>query len=310
MRHAEPVICICGATASGKSAVGFALAHRLDGEVISADAMAIYRGMNIGTAKPTVAEAGGIPVHLIDMVNPDEQFTVADFQQHALTCIQSIRARSRQPLIVGGTGLYVRALLDGFIIPPTDPSGALRQSLRMRLRREGAAALHAELARRDPEQAARTHPNDSVRILRALEICLLTGQTCAQARKASPHPDVTPSLRIGLHVEREALYARIDRRVCQMIEAGWLEEVERLLASGYNETAPGMRSLGYREIAQVLKGGLSLDEAIARIQQQTRRFAKRQLTWFRADPAVVWIEAQPDPADTAASIEAMLKRTV
>lgn len=308
MSHTLPVICICGPTASGKSAVGFALAERLQGEVISADAMAVYRGMDIGTAKPTAAEAGSTPVHLIDVVEPDEPFTVAEFQQRALQCVREIRRRGRQPIIVGGTGLYVRALLDGYVIPPTDPSGALRDSLRARLRKEGVARLHAELAQRDPEQAAHTHPNDAVRILRALEICLLTGRTCAEARHASPHPDVTPSVRIGLAIERETLYERIDRRVCQMVQAGWLDEVDRLLASGYNVNAPGMRSLGYREIVQVLQGELSVVEAIARIQQQTRRFAKRQLTWFRADPAVVWINAQAEPSTTAALVEALVQQ--
>jgi tRNA dimethylallyltransferase len=303
MRHFLPdVLAVVGPTATGKTEVGILLAEALGGEVISADCMAVYRGMDIGTAKPTPEQQRRVRFHLIDVCNPDEPFSVARFQQMALEAIRQIRQRGSLPLVVGGTGLYVKALLDGFHIPPAAANEALRQQLWQEAKREGSAALHARLKEVDLLAASRIHPNDAVRIIRALEVYQLTGRPISEWQRCQPPSEVGRVRRFGLTMPRELLYRRINERVERMISQGWLDEVRRLLEAGYAPDLPAIRSLGYGELVQVVQGRWELSEAIALIQRETRRFAKRQLTWFRADKHIEWIDASQGAEETARQI--------
>lgn len=296
------VLAVVGATATGKTEVGILLAETLGAEIISADCMAVYRGMDIGTAKPTPEQQRRVRFHLIDVCNPDEPFSVARFQQMALEAIRQIRQRGALPMVVGGTGLYVKALLDGFHIPPAAANEALRQQLWQEVRRLGSAALHARLQEVDQQAASRIHPNDAVRIIRALEVYHTTGRPISEWQRRQPPPEVGRVRRFGLTMPRELLYRRINERVEKMIAQGWLEEVRRLLEAGYSPDLSAMRSLGYGELVQVIQGKLLLQEAIALIQRETRRFAKRQLTWFRADKQIEWIDASQGAEEAARQI--------
>ncbi|MCS6830089.1 MAG: tRNA (adenosine(37)-N6)-dimethylallyltransferase MiaA [Armatimonadota bacterium] len=303
MRHFLPdVLAVVGPTATGKTDVGILLAEALGAEIISADCMAVYRGMDIGTAKPTPEQQRRVRFHLIDVCYPDEPFSVARFQQMALEAIRQIRQRGAMPLVVGGTGLYVKALLDGFQIPPSPANEALRQQLWQEAKRLGSAVLHARLQQVDPQAASRIHPNDAVRIIRALEVYHLTGQPISQWQRCHPPPEVGRARRFGLTMPRELLYRRINERVERMVAQGWLEEVRQLLQSGYSPHLPALRSLGYGELVQVIQGTLGLQEAVALIQRETRRFAKRQLTWFRADKQIEWIDASQGAEETVQQI--------
>lgn len=303
MRDLLPdVLAVVGPTATGKTDVGVLLAEALGAEIISADCMAVYRGMDVGTAKPTPEQQRRVRFHLIDVCNPDEHFSVARFQQMALEAIGHIRQRGALPLVVGGTGLYVKALLDGFHIPPAAANEALRQQLWQEARRLGSATLHARLQQVDPQAASRIHPNDAVRIIRALEVYHLTGRPISQWQQRQPPAEVGRARRFGLTLSRELLYRRINERVERMIAQGWLDEVRRLLEAGYDPHLPAMRSLGYAELVQVVQGKLPLQQAIALIQRETRRFAKRQLTWFRADKQIEWVDASQGADETARQI--------
>lgn len=296
------VLAVVGPTATGKTDVGILLAEALGGEIISADCMAVYRGMDIGTAKPTPEQQRRVRFHLIDVCDPDEPFSVARFQQMALEAIRQIRLRGALPLVVGGTGLYVKALLDGFHIPPAAANQALRQQLWQEAKRQGSAALHARLQEVDPLAASRIHPNDAVRIIRALEVYQVTGRPISEWQRCQPPPEVGKARRFGLTMPRDMLYRRINERVERMVAQGWLDEVRRLLEAKYDPHLPAMRSLGYGELIQVIQGRLELSEAIALIQRETRRFAKRQLTWFRADKHIEWIDASQGAEQTARRI--------
>lgn len=303
MREFLPdVLAVVGPTATGKTEVGILLAERLDGEIISADCMAVYQGMDIGTAKPSPAQRGRVRFHLIDVCRPDEPFSVAKFQQMALEAIEQIRQRGKLPLVVGGTGLYVKALLDGFQIPPTAADEALRRALWQEVKQKGSKALHEQLQKVDPQAASRIHPNDAVRIIRALEVYFVTGKPISEWQGRQPPPQVGRTRRFGLILPRDLLYRRINERVEQMIAQGWLDEVRRLIEAGYDPALPAMRSLGYAELVQVVKGKMNLDEAIPLIQRETRRFAKRQLTWFRADKQIEWIDASQGAEHAARQI--------
>lgn len=292
MSHSLPdVLAVVGPTATGKTEVGILLAETLGGEIISADCMAVYRGMDIGTAKPTLEQQRRVRFHLIDVCTPNEPFSVAQFQQLALEAIRQIRQRGALPIVVGGTGLYVKALLDGFHIPPAPAQEALRQQLWQEARKSGSAVLHARLQAVDPQAAARIHPNDAVRIIRALEVYHVTGRPISEWQQQHPPPEIGRARRFGLTMPREMLYTRINQRVEQMMAQGWLEEVRQLLEAGYSPELPAMRSLGYAQLVQVIQGKLPLDTAVSLIQRETRRFAKRQLTWFRADRQIEWIDA-------------------
>lgn len=303
MREFLPdVLAVVGPTATGKTDLGVLLAELLKGEIISADCMAVYQGMDIGTAKPSPEQRQRVRFHLIDVCRPNEPFSVAKFQQMALEAIEQIRGRGVLPLVVGGTGLYVKALLDGFQIPPTAANEALRRELWQEVRQGGSASLHARLQQVDPQAASRIHPNDAVRIIRALEVYFVTGRPISEWQSSQPSSQIGRARRFGLTLPREMLYRRINERVEQMIARGWLDEVRRLLEAGYDPALPAMRSLGYAELVQVVRGKMTLAEAVARIQRETRRFAKRQLTWFRAYKQIEWIDTSQGVEHTARQI--------
>jgi tRNA dimethylallyltransferase len=286
-----PIIALVGPTATGKTEVGIRLAEALDGEIISADSQAVYRGMDIGTAKPTTEERTRILFHLLDVADPDDRFTVARFVELAEVTLSDIRERQKQPLLVGGTGLYVKALLEGFGLTSTPADLDLRARLDAESAAHGAPALHRRLAEVDPAAASKIHPNDRIRIVRALEVFERTGEPMsAQHARDADIRVRRPSIRFGLTAPREELNERIDRRVDSMVLRGLVEEVQELLRRGYTSRNPPLRSLGYNEICGVLAGETTLTAAIEEIKRNTRRFAKRQLTWFRADPEIHWID--------------------
>lgn len=284
------VVAIVGPTAVGKTALSLRLALALGGEIVSADSRQIYRGMDIGTAKVTAAERALAPHHLIDVVAPDEELTLAHYRQLAAQAIEDIWARGRLPLLVGGTGLYVRALLEGWTVPEVPPDQDLRARLEARAAREGAQALHAQLQAADPAAAAQIDARNVRRVIRALEVYLATGRPISEQQRKQP-PDYAV-LRLGLTLEREALYARIDARVDQMMALGLEREVRDLVDRGYGFDLPAMSALGYQQLGQYLRGEVSLDEAVALIKRHTRRFVRQQYNWFRlSDVSIHWHQA-------------------
>ncbi|RDV84769.1 tRNA (adenosine(37)-N6)-dimethylallyltransferase MiaA [Ammonifex thiophilus] len=287
MKKLWPLVVITGPTATGKTAVGIEVALRLGGEIISADSMMVYKGMDIGTAKPSLEERKGVPHHLIDVVEPHEHFSVGAFQALARKLIEEIHSRGRLPLLVGGTALYIRAVIDGYTFP-VKADKELRQRLLKEAQEKGTAHLHAQLQAIDPRAAGKIHPHDRKRIVRALEIYYQTGKPPSEVMKKEPPPyDV---LMFGLNLPREELYRRIEQRVDAMLAAGLVEEVRRLLEQGVPPQATSMQGLGYKEIAAYLRGEISFEQAVYLIKRNTRRFAKRQLTWFRHDPRICWLD--------------------
>ena len=289
--ESAPPIVICGPTAAGKTDAALALAERIGGEIINADSMQVYVGMDIGTAKPSAIEQARVPFHLLDIATPDAQLTVAEWKNRAETAIADITARGKQVILCGGTGMYLRALLDNWSLAETPADPAIRAELQQELEADGLAVLRERLSEIDAESAARLHPNDAQRILRALEVYRATGRTLSdwQAEDRRAHSRRAAHL-FGLDLPRPALYERIERRVDSMIAAGLLAEVQFLLEKGYNKTHGPMRSLGYKEIIEHLEGATNLIEAVALIKQNTRRYAKRQQTWFRAEPGLNWLD--------------------
>ena len=286
------MIAIVGATATGKSELGMALAEALPGEIVNADALQVYRGFDIGTAKPGPEERARVPHHLIDILDPHERWSAGEFARRAREAADGIRERGRAPIVVGGSGLYLRALFEGISpIPPGDPE--VRSELRRRLEEEGLPALAAELARADPETAARLGAGDTQRVLRALEVALVSGRPLSSWIKEQPFgTQRVDAVRIGLTLPRTVLYDRIAGRVARMVELGWVEEVARLLARGLDPGLPAFQAIGYRQIVRHLEGEWSLEQAIGETVKATRRFAKRQETWFRREPDVTWFSAQ------------------
>ncbi len=282
------IVVICGPTGVGKTETAIDVCEATGGGIVGADSMQIYRHMDIGTAKPTTQEQARVRHDLIDVVDPDADFDAARYQRLADRAIRGLLTAGRLPVVVGGTGLYIRALLHG-IFPEGCGDPAVRQNLRQRLERKGAPALHRELTRCDPEAAERIHPNDALRIVRALEVFIATGRPLSdlQRRHGFRQRRYT-ALQIGLDIDRPELYRRIDRRVDQMIAGGLLDEVRSLLKKGYAPELKSMQSIGYRHMAAYLDGRLAWEEAVRTLKRDTRRYAKRQLTWFRADPAVHW----------------------
>jgi tRNA dimethylallyltransferase len=284
------VLAIVGPTAVGKTALSLQLGQALGGEIISADSRQIYRYMDIGTAKATPAERALLPHHLIDIVAPDGELTLAHYQRLATEVIESVWARGRLPLLVGGTGLYVQALLEGWTIPEVSPDLDLRARLTEEAQRLGYAALHATLTTVDPLAAQRIDARNVRRVIRALEVYYRTGQPISALQHKSP-PGYRV-LKIGLTMARAALYARIDVRVDRMIAQGLEAEVRGLVARGYADTLPSMSGLGYRQMGQYLRGEVALDEAVALIKHHTRRFVRQQYTWFRLDDTSIhWLDA-------------------
>jgi len=288
------LIIISGPTCSGKSALAVELASIVGGEIINADSMQVYRGMDIGTAKLTISERKGIPHHLIDIINPDQEFNAALFLVHTLPIIKDLHSKKIPIIVVGGTGLYVRALLGGlFNCPPSDVE--LRQNLWEECEKQGPSFLYEKLSRLDKNAADRIHPMDKVRIIRALEVIHLTGYKFSElTRKHGFSNKIFTSLNLCLHVDRHILYKRINRRTISMVDSGFINEVEVLLKMGYDSSLKSMQAIGYRHIVGYLKDKGNFNETIRLIQRDTRRYAKRQLTWLRADPDIFWVN--PDDA--------------
>jgi len=296
------LLAIIGPTGVGKTEVGLLVAAALGGEIVSADSMQCYRGMDIGTAKSTGAQRARVPHHLIDVVEPDEPFSVATYQTLADAALEDIWQRGRQPLLVGGSGLYVRAVVDGLDFPIAPADADFRRRLLEEAKRVGREALHERLAAVDPEAAARIHPNNVKRVIRALEVHAQTGRPISQAWALDREKSSRYNTRqFGLQLARAELYRQIERRIDQMIADGLVAEVKALLARGYGEDLVSMKGLGYAQLAIYLRGRCSLEEAVRRLKRDTRRFAKRQLTWFRADPRIEWVDVAEvgGPAEAA-----------
>lgn len=289
----QPLLVIAGPTASGKTSLSIAMAKELNGEIISADSMQVYRGMDIGTAKVTPDEMEGVPHHLIDVVDPEEDWNVMLFQQQAKKAIQDIAKRGRLPIVCGGTGFYLRALLYDAQFDEEDGQPAVRKQLEEDMARWGSQILHERLREVDPISACRIHPHNEKRVIRALEYYMLHHEPISryneeQRRKPSPYE----LCYLVLTMNRSRLYERIDHRVDQMLEEGLVEEVQGLLARGAQESWVSMQGLGYKEIVPYLKGKCSLEEAVYILKRDTRHFAKRQLTWFRAEGDARWLDLE------------------
>ena len=288
------IICIAGPTASGKTALAVALAQALDGEVVSCDSMQVYKRMDIGTAKPTAEEMQGVPHHMLDVAQPWEDFSVSRYCQMASPIVDDILARGKTAIIAGGTGLYMDSLIRGNAFAPFPPE--IRETLETQADEAGMEAMLAWLGRVDPETAARLHLSDRKRILRALEVYLQTGQTITEHnRRTQALPPRYAPLWLGLDFsQRSQLYERIDQRVGQMLERGLLEEIRGLLSSGVPEKATALQAIGYKEFIAALNGHGTIDEAAAQVRQSSRRYAKRQLTWFRRNPSIHWLTRTPE----------------
>ena len=285
------ILVICGPTASGKTALAVELALRHHGEVVSADSMQIYRRMDIGTAKPTREEMRGVPHHMLDVADPEEDFSVARYVDMAAKCVDDILSRGKLPILAGGTGLYIDSLLSGRTFAPFQPDSLLRGQLEEQLRREGGAAMLSRLAQVDPDSAARLHPNDEKRIIRALEVYQSTGKTITQHNlETQAIPPRYDALTLALAFERrEDMWSRIDRRVDQMMDQGLVAEVQGLLDSGVPAKCTAMQAIGYKEMAAALLSGGDVRSAAEEIQLRSRQYAKRQLTWFRRNKAARWL---------------------
>jgi tRNA dimethylallyltransferase len=295
-----PIVVIAGPTGAGKTGLAIELAARFDAQIISADAVAVYRGMDIGTAKPDHEERSRIPHHLIDILNPDEPYDAARFAGDVSAIIQNLAKEGKNAFVVGGTGLYIKALLYG-LMEKGRSDKTVRDRLRCELEQKGAKAMHERLAALDPAAAQRIHVNDAFRIVRAMEICELTGRPAAALR--DEHGFSRPRYRalfFCLKLDRQTLYGRINRRVEQMVAQGLVGEVRSLMDKGCGPELKSMQAIGYRHMVRHVLGEISLDEAVSLTQRDTRRFAKRQLTWFAAMPGITWVE--PDKAELMAEL--------
>ncbi|MFG6115030.1 tRNA (adenosine(37)-N6)-dimethylallyltransferase MiaA [Halobacillus sp. MO56] len=281
------VVSVVGPTAVGKTKLGVEIAKRFNGEVISGDSMQIYRGMDIGTAKVSRKEANGIPHHMIDIKNPEESFSVAEFQEKVTAAIEDILSRGKLPIIVGGTGLYIQSVLYNFNFSKQKRSIEITERLEAELQEKGKNALHQRLAGIDPEQAEKIHPNNERRLIRALEIYESTGMTMSQYQKNQSKESPYQPILIGLEMDRERLYDRINRRVDTMMEEGLLEEVQSLYEAGLEE-AQSMKAIGYKEFIPYLKGEYGLEQAVELLKRNSRRYAKRQYTYFRNKMDIRW----------------------
>jgi len=302
MTHPARLIVVLGPTASGKSALGIALASELGGEILVCDSTQVYRHFDIGTAKVPAAEQRGIPHHLTDLVEPLETFTAGDYRRRAVEVLDDLRRRERLPILTAGTGLYLRALVEGLADAPAR-SEELRQRLRHRASQRGPQYVHRILVRLDREAAARIAPRDTQKAIRAVEMRLLAGKPVGEIHRAGRQGlEGCDILKIGLLPPRAALYARIDARVLAMIETGWIDEVQGLMAAGVPSDAKPFQFIGYSELRGHIEGRIAKDEAIRQIQHATRRFAKRQLTWFRKEPDVHWLPGFGDDPEIAAAV--------
>lgn len=290
MEEKLKLVVLLGPTATGKSHCAIKIAQRLKGEIISGDSMLVYRKMNIGTAKPTAEELASVPHHLVNICDPEDSFNVVDFQQQAQRLIQEITDRGHLPIIAGGTGLYLKALLEGYQFSKVDENKDLRVRLEAQAASAGPEALYAQLQELDPVAAAAIHPHNVRRVIRALEAAL-GGETVARPAGEMLYDAVV----LGLNMERSALYSRIDKRVDLMLNQGLEQEVAGLLAAGVSPGCQSMQSIGYRQLVWYLQEGMAYEEAVAKLKQATRNFAKRQLTWYRKMPYIHWLELEANP---------------
>ena len=306
----QPLVAVVGPTAAGKSALGVWLAERFHGEVLACDSTQLYRGFDIGTAKPGAAERRGIAHHLIDALAPAEPATAGGYRQKALVVLGALRARRVLPVLTVGTGLYLRALLEGLADVP-QRSEELRERLRQSAAEHGPGHLHGILQRLDPQAAEKIAPADAQKLIRAIEVCLLAKRPLSEVHRAGRVPlEGWRAVKIGLQPPREALYERIHSRTDAMLAAGWMDEVRGLVQSGLPEDAKPFDFIGYRELRAVLRGEMKLEDARAAIQQATRRYAKRQLTWFRKEPGVLWLAGFGDDARIQSAAAAYLEATL
>jgi tRNA dimethylallyltransferase len=298
---APPIVAVVGATASGKTSLSLDLAERLDGEIVNTDAMQVYRGMDVGTAKLPEPERRGIPHHLLDTLDVRDPATVAQFQAWARDAIADLRSRERAAVLVGGSALYTRAIIDRFEFPGTD--AGVRATLENELAELGPHRLHDRLAGLDPQAAAKIIPENGRRTVRALEVIALTGRPYTASLPTLEYADPR-TVQIGVDIDRPTLDARIEQRVDHMFEAGFVDEVDRLLKDGLADGRTASRAIGYAQVASYLRGELSLAEARERTTSATRRFARRQDSWFRKDPRIVWVRFD-DPDRVAKALAAV-----
>jgi tRNA dimethylallyltransferase len=306
MNSLRPLVVVLGPTASGKSALAQHLTMELGGEILACDSTQVYRGFDIGTAKPALAERRAIPHHLIDIAQPEDIFHAGEYRKRAIAVLDEVSDRGKLPILTAGTGLYLRALLEGLCEAP-ERSEDLRERLRRRAARSAPTYLHRLLKRLDPEAAARIAPRDTPKLIRAIEVRLVSGQSLSALHRAGQDglAGYRP-IKIGLMPPRQELYSRIDRRVQAMLDAGWLEEVRQLVDSGLAENAKPFQFIGYAELRRHLAGAVGFEAAVAQIRQQTRRYAKRQITWFRREADVHWHPGFGDEPGTAESALAIL----
>lgn len=305
-----PLIAIVGPTASGKSALAVWLALQLVGEVVACDSTQMYRGFDIGTAKPTVEERGGVEHHLIDVLDADEEATAGGYRERAIRTLEDLRARGRLPILTVGTGLYLRALLEGLANVP-QRCESLRERMRRSAAKHGTGHLHAILRRLDPVSAEKIEEADVQKVIRAVEVCLLAKRPLSEVHREGRAPlEGWRAIKVGLAPEREALYERVHARTDVMLERGWEEEVRRLVESGLPEDAKPFEFIGYRELRAVLRKEMTLQDAKTAIQQATRRYAKRQMTWFRRESGVRWLKGFGDEAEVQAGALAITRSAV
>jgi len=299
--ESSPLVVIVGPTAVGKTEISIQLGERLGGEIVSADSRLFYRGLDIGTAKPTSTDRARVPHHLIDIADPDQVVSLALFQEQARRAISAIHARKQLPFLVGGTGQYVSSVIQGWVLPKVMPDPRLRQSLENWTTEIGSHGLHTRLASLDPAAAAKIDPRNTRRTIRALEVILSSGRLFSSQRNR-----VSPPYRLlllGLIRPREELYARLDARLDAMLTAGFVDEVRNLMARGYSPKLPALSAIGYREIAAYLQGSITMDEAILLIKRLSRTFVRRQANWFKisasssGDPAIHWFRVAPSTVD-------------
>jgi tRNA dimethylallyltransferase len=293
-------MAVVGPTGVGKTALAEELAAACSGEIVSADSMQVYRGMDIGTAKPPIHDRR-VPYHLIDVAEPGQPFSAAVYQRLAREATEAISARGRRPIVCGGTGLYVRAALDDMRFPSGEQASPVREDLDALAARIGPLAMHEHLEAVDPESAALIHPNNVRRTIRALEMAEQGVSYAEQSAGFTQRTPYYPTTYVGLVMDREKLYERIDARVDAMVESGLLAEVRRLLSEGLRDTLTAQHAIGYKEFVSVVEGDATLEEAVDDVKRATRRYAKRQLTWFRADPRVKWLDVTDLSLDEAAS---------
>ena len=299
---------IVGPTGAGKSALAMEVAERLNCEIVNADSRQFYRGMDLGTAKPSADDRGRVPHHLIDVRDPDQSLDVAEFAQLARAAIEDIAARGRNPLVVGGSGLYLRVIRGGIFRGPA-ASPEIRDRLAKIAEEQGVAHLHQRLRDLDPESANRIGVNDLYRIVRALEVFELTGETISAHQHRHRFADLGyDTLTIGIEVDRKKLYDAIDARFDAMVAAGLVEEVRALIRAGYSPEKPPLSTIGYKQVAAYLRGEMTLADAIALAKQESRRLAKRQLTWFRREPEIVWLDPERGADDALALFEKFFRR--